>query len=290
MTTVYAQEEFLDIVSQQVTRRKKRELDTVFVIFGPEGSGKSMAGLVLSHYLMEQGINRFNVDIDIVYHAPELLKAYNKGNSTILVDEALNLMYSKEHMGNSYIAKKLFRGRYLLNTLLIVAQNLRWLDPVIREHRARYFILTQYYKGEYRWLGFSHHKAKELYIINRNFGYSKMRKFENKADDIIEDVSIESIEHLIESYKKVKQANDILGDLLDLYGISEQTFAKLFLPLDTAQSKRLRAFIGAYNDLLDGKIPAVLGRENVDDEVLEVLRRRYGKIKVDTLQEGNEYR
>jgi hypothetical protein len=279
--------ELLEVIKDAIIERKSKELDTVIVVFGAEGTGKSMFGLKLGEYLLEDNVLEFNVFNNVVYHSVEFIKIFNKGNQYILVDEALNLFYSKEHMGNSYIAKQLFRGRFKLNTLAIVVQNLRWLDPVVREHRARLFIMTDKTAHGYRLLVFGSDKAKELYYLQRELGYSRIEKYYKLASHIIEDPEMPS-KKTIEKYKLLKEANNILGSLLDLVGLSEAKFAKAYII--GGKDEKKETFMSLLFKLLEGdedKRKRILNMIGIDysknkeyyDRVIEILREKYLNTK-----------
>jgi len=275
--------EFLEDIKKQWEWRKQKELDYVIVIFGPEGSGKSISALAIAKALKETGQN-FDVIHNVVYHAPQLVKIFGKEKQTIIVDEALNLMYSKEHMGNSLIAKQLFTGRFLQNVLLIVVQNLRWLDPVIRDHRARGFLLTTYDPEEdrYKWLFFSGSKGPILYKINKIWGYYKMEKFYGLRPDVIDATGvIDYVKEYLEQYKLVKRAEDVINALLLALGVSERKFEqalakKIFKSKDNPEffiKRKLKSLVNGSEEA-KSYIEQVTGRR-ITQEIINIIRKRY---------------
>jgi len=282
-------EEFLGDIKKQWIWRKQRELDYVIVIFGPEGSGKSMSALAIAKKLIETGQN-FDPIHNIVYHAPQLIKVFGKGKQTIIVDEALNLMYSKEHMGNSLIAKQLFTGRFHQNVLLVVVQNLRWLDPVIRDHRARGFLLTTYDPEEdkYKWLFFSGSRGPILYKINKIWGYYKMEKFYGLKPDVIDATGVvDYVKEYLEQYRLIKRAEDVINALLLALGISERKFEQALAGKSKDKVanylvEKLKILLNnPEDDDIDERgeiiewIEKLTGRQ-ITHEIINVLRDRYG--------------
>ena len=294
-------EEFAQHVYDVVKDRIQRKLDNCFVIFGAEGTGKSTLGLYLAYKIEEMANDqreqlktykgyeiRFDSINDVVYHGVELLRAFSKGGHIILVDEAINLLYSKEHMGNSFLAKQLATGRYLQNTLFVVIQNLRWLDPVIREHRARLFIMPRWDKElGYHAYVFSKNEARRLYEIQKRYGYSNIKLYEKLHPDIVfTEIKDPKFKKREELYEYVKEGADVLNTLMLFYGIQEKTFLKIIAGIELKENSISGLFKKRLEDILTKVAEDILYKKEIQRDkkiYIKEINKDAGYLAIATL-------
>lgn len=141
LTVYYSSEFWVWLLS--VISRLKNDYDYVLVVDGYEGSGKSMSAMSIAYFyrriVMGHGLERSNV----VFTPDEIAKTFSKWINqnihcdVVVIDEGGAALFSRESM--SSITKKfikVFKIARMMNWFLIlVAQNITWLDVYIRKHR-----------------------------------------------------------------------------------------------------------------------------------------------------------
>lgn len=115
--------------------------DNLVVLEGEEGAGKSTAAMTLCILLAPALEVRFDPVMHAVYHWEDWTRVWQAGQrgNLYLLDEGGNLIFSRDHSRaeNKAVVKILQQCRILNGTLIMCVPNFRWLDPYVREHRAK---------------------------------------------------------------------------------------------------------------------------------------------------------
>lgn len=134
-----------------VIARLKNDYDYVLVVDGYEGSGKSMSAMSIAYFyryiVMGESLERHNV----VFTPQEIALTFSRWIAidqhydVLVVDEGGAALFSRESM--SSVTKKfikIFKIARMMNWFVIlVAQNITWLDIYIRKHRLTGWISKQ---------------------------------------------------------------------------------------------------------------------------------------------------
>lgn len=127
---------------QRIKQTPDTDNDTVIVITGKEGVGKSTFARWLAKH-----INPDFTTAWVVFSGTEFMELAVKlpPGSVIILDEATEGGYSRDAMTtrNKELTKFLMVSRQRRLTTIILFPNIRWLDPYISEHRAAYWALVE---------------------------------------------------------------------------------------------------------------------------------------------------
>lgn len=116
--------------------RTNNDYDTVIVIDGEEGSGKSNTGTQLALRLDPT----FDPDTTIYNHEDWAKRPAHKQKNVLLIDEGGDLGFSRDWnvLANKELVKFMMVARQLNQTMIFCIPNIYWLDKYFREHRTRY--------------------------------------------------------------------------------------------------------------------------------------------------------
>ena len=248
-------------LERSLTKIKKRvwkkDMDSVFIIDGGEGAGKSVFGQQVAKFLNP------NFDLKhICFNASEFMKAINDSNKgdVILFDEAYSGLASRTALSevNHLLVSMMMEMRQKNLIVIIILPSFFLLDKYVALWRAVALFHVYMTKGvRGRWISFNRKKKKLLYLkgkkeYNYNVVRSRFRgRFTNKytvdesAYRAKKTVALKNRERRTKSEKYIEQRNNILYGIYKDFKLSLDklvVFSKLYkVSLSKAQIGRIIA-------------------------------------------------
>ena len=128
------------VCDKWIENTTKKDLDTVCIVYGREGVGKSSLALVLAHYLTKKQGKKFNIQKNVHYTVDDFQRAVftSSPGDVQVIDESILFSFSRDAMskGNKRIVQILATCRSQNNIILFCIPNIYTLDKYIREHRV----------------------------------------------------------------------------------------------------------------------------------------------------------
>jgi adenylate kinase family enzyme len=128
------------VCDKWIENTTKKDLDTVCIVYGREGVGKSTLAIILAHHLMKKQGRTFNVARNTHYNVSDFQHAvFNSQPGDVqVIDESILFSFSREAMSkeNRKIVQILATCRSQNQIILFCIPNIHTLDKYIREHRV----------------------------------------------------------------------------------------------------------------------------------------------------------
>lgn len=235
-----------------VIARLKNDFDYLLVIDGYEGTGKSRLALDISYFYRWIVFGRVLDEVNVTLSPHQVAKSMYHFSSkdthyeTIVFDEGGSVLFSREAMSKqmrSFV--KIFKVARMMNWfLIVVAQNITWIDPYIRKHR-----LTGWIHVKNRGLGYyvsgnefkKHSEFSQSHFDVEKF-LTRVRKFVIKFTDFDFDEKVltfyddlkkgyvkETIAELLKLYEDVVVDNDDKDPVMSIWESSYYKFGIPFL-------------------------------------------------------------
>lgn len=127
-------------------RNVERNADNCIIVDGYEGVGKSTFAMRLVHdlYAMRNDGTTWDPSWGLILNHRDWASqwATRVEDQAYIIDEGGNLLFSRDtqRTENKIIVKVLQQARVLRSTTIICCPNKWWLDPYVRQHRARAWV------------------------------------------------------------------------------------------------------------------------------------------------------
>lgn len=236
----------LDKIKKRVL---KKDMDSVFVIDGGEGAGKSVFGMQVAKYLNP----KFDLK-HVCFNATEFMNAINnsKKGDVILFDEAYSGLASRTALSevNHLLVSMMMEMRQKNLIVIIILPSFFLLDKYVALWRAVALFHVYMIKGKRgRWIAFNRKKKKILYLKGKkDYNYNVVRsRFRGRFLDKYmvnealyrakKSLALKKRERRTKSEKYIRQRNKLLYGIYKDFGLS---LAKLvtFCKLNNVQLKK----------------------------------------------------
>jgi len=230
LTFYYSSEFWVWLLS--VISRLKNDYDYVLVVDGYEGSGKSMSAMSIAYFyrriIMGKKLERQNV----VFSPQEIAQTFGRWVAqdthydVLVVDEGGAALFSRESM--SKLARKfikLFKIARMMNWFVIlVAQNITWVDVYIRKHRITGWISKQT-RTDSLFVGGAEFKKNEEWQ-HEHFDVASFLKKVKTERFLFSDFVFDP--EFLKDYKMHKQefVKNSVEELMELVGESQESIEK----------------------------------------------------------------
>lgn len=229
----------LDKIKRRVL---KKDMDSVFVVDGGEGAGKSVFSMQIAKYLNP----KFNQQ-HICFNAKEFIDAVNKAKKgdVIVFDEAYSGLASRTALSevNHLLVSMMMEMRQKNLIVIIVLPSFFLLDKYVALWRAVALFHVYMVRGRRgRWIAFNRKKKKILYLKGKkdyNYNVIKSRfrgRFPNKYtvnEELYRRKKAEALKRRdkrTKSERFIEQRNKLLYGIYKDFGLSLSklvTFCKL---------------------------------------------------------------
>jgi len=225
----------LDKIKKRVL---KKDMDSVFVIDGGEGAGKSVFGQQVAKYLNPN----FNLQ-HVCFNANEFMSAINnsKKGDVIVFDEAYSGLASRTALSevNHLLVSMMMEMRQKNLIVIIILPSFFLLDKYVALWRAVALFHVYMIKGKRgRWICFNRNKKKTLYLKGKkDYNYNVIRsRFRGRFLDkytVNEELyrakkakALNNRERKTKSEKYIQQRNKLLYGIYKEYGLSLSDLTK----------------------------------------------------------------
>jgi len=169
----------LDAIKKVV---QKRDQDAVYVVDGPEGSGKSTFAMQIGCYL-DPTLELSRVCMEPDEFRSAIIKA--KPHQCVIYDEAYTGLSSRASLSsmNKILVSMMMEMRQKNLFVIIVLPTIFLLDRYVALFRSRGLFHIYTTKTQHRWLGFNRTNKKLLYLKGKkemNYGYPHIYSFKGR--------------------------------------------------------------------------------------------------------------
>ncbi len=236
----------LDKIKKRVL---KKDMDSVFIIDGGEGAGKSVFGMQVAKYLNP----KFDLKY-ICFNANEFMDAVKnaKKGDVILFDEAYSGLASRTALSevNHLLVSMMMEMRQKNLIVIIILPSFFLLDKYVALWRAIALFHVYMLRGKRgRWIAFNRKKKKILYLKGKkDYNYNVVRsRFRGRFLDkytVNEELyrgkkahALKNRERRTKSEKYIEQRNKLLYGIYKDYGLSLADLVK-FCKLNAVHLKK----------------------------------------------------
>ncbi|MEM5871364.1 MAG: zonular occludens toxin domain-containing protein [Candidatus Aenigmatarchaeota archaeon] len=230
LTVYYSSEFWVWLLS--VVSRLKNDYDYVLVVDGYEGSGKSMSAMSIAYFYRRIVLGKKLERQNVVFSPQEIAQTFGRWVSqdthydVLVIDEGGAALFSRESM--SKLARKfikLFKIARMMNWFVIlVAQNITWVDVYIRKHRITGWISKQT-RSESLFVGGAEFKKNEEWQ-HEHFDVASFLKKVKTERFLFSDFVFDP--DFLKDYRMHKQefVKNSVEELMDLVGESLESIEK----------------------------------------------------------------
>lgn len=193
----YFNQDYLKEVLEQIKKDVRNDNDSLILVDGAEGSGKTILASCSAKYVDSSfNVDRITFDVEEFFNSAELLK--DEHYKAIQYDEAVTGLFSTDFMKEEYknLIKLLSVARKRNLIIFMCVPKITLLSSHIVNHRASGLIHVYKIKGQYRGHAKYYSKEKMEYL------YYHLKKTGNRAYEFVKpDLRINFNKASVEHFK-----------------------------------------------------------------------------------------